>query len=139
VNLSERALALLARARVAHLATADQYARPHVVPIVFAFEERSLFTPIDRKPKSVSDWRELRRIRNIETNGRASVVVDEYDENWSRLAWVRLDGTAQVLTAGDDRQHAVDLLERKYEQYQAMPLGDAPVVRLNVERASEWP
>jgi PPOX class probable F420-dependent enzyme len=139
VKLSERALALLARARVAHLATADQYARPHVVPIVFAFEERSLFTPIDRKPKSVGDWRELRRIRNIETNGRASVVVDEYDEDWSRLAWVRLDGTAEVLTASEDRQHAVELLERKYEQYRAMPLSDAPVIRLNVERASEWP
>ena len=70
------------------------------MPIVFVFAEPCLYTPIDRKPKSVRDWRDLRRVRNIETNGRVSVVVDEYDEDWSRLAWVRLEGVAEVLTAG---------------------------------------
>jgi PPOX class probable F420-dependent enzyme len=138
LNLSERALAVLARARVAHLATADQYARPHVVPIVFVYEDRTLFTPIDRKPKSVSDWRELRRVRNIEANGRVSVVIDEYDEDWSRLAWVRFDGIAEVLTTGSERERAVGLLTQKYAQYQAMSLEGAPVVCVHIERASSW-
>jgi PPOX class probable F420-dependent enzyme len=138
VNLSPRSLELLRTARVAHLATSDQYARPHVVPIVFAYEEAQLFTPIDRKPKSVADWRELRRVRNIETNGRVSVVVDAYDEDWSHLAWVRLDGTADILTEGEDRRRAIAVLERKYPQYRELPLGDAPVVRVRIEHASEW-
>jgi len=108
------------------------------VPIVFVFAEPCLYTPIDRKPKAVRDWRDLRRVRNIETNGRVSVVVDEYDEDWSRLAWVRLEGVAEVLTAGADRDRAARLLETKYDQYQRMPLTDAPIVRVTVERASEW-
>jgi PPOX class probable F420-dependent enzyme len=138
VKLGARSRELLETARVAHLATSDQYARPHVVPVVFVFQDPHLFTPIDRKPKSVTDWRELRRVRNIETNGRASVVVDAYDEDWSRLAWVRLDGTAEILTIGTERDRAIRLLEAKYAQYGKLPLGDAPVVRIKIEHVAEW-
>ena len=128
---------LLRTARVAHLATADQQARPHAVPIVFVVADGHLYTPIDEKPKRV-DWRELRRVRNIETNGRVSVVVDVWDEDWSRLRYVLLEGTADILTEGAERERAVALLEEKYPQYARMPLGDAPIVRVNVERRAEW-
>ena len=74
-KLSTRSLELLTLERVAHLATADQYARPHVVPIVFVYEPPFVFTPIDAKPKSVEDWHDLRRIKNVETNGRAKMLA----------------------------------------------------------------
>lgn len=137
-KLSTRSLELLTLERVAHLATADQYARPHVVPIVFVYEDPFVFTPIDAKPKSVEDWHDLRRIRNIETNGRASVLVDVYLENWSKIAWVRIDGVADVLTKGDEHRHALNLLAAKYRQYEGMPLGDAPVIRVHAEHVSQW-
>jgi PPOX class probable F420-dependent enzyme len=129
---------LLATARVAHLATSDQYARPHVVPIVFAYEHPHLYTPIDRKPKRVDDWRRLRRVQNIVTSGRASVVVDVWDEDWSKLRYVILDGTADVLEVGAERDRAIALLEAKYAQYATMPLGDAPVIRVTVEHSIDW-
>jgi PPOX class probable F420-dependent enzyme len=129
---------LLESARVAHLATSDQYARPHVVPIVFVYEHPHLYTPIDRKPKRDADWRQLRRVRNVVTNGRASVVVDVWDEDWSRLRYALLEGTADVLESGDERERAVSLLEAKYEQYRDLPLGDAPVIRVTVERRIDW-
>ena len=129
---------LLAKARVAHLATSDQYARPHVVPIVFAYEHPYLYTPIDRKPKRVDDWRRLRRVQNVVTNGRASVVVDVWDEDWSRLRYVLLEGTADVLETGEERDRAIGLLEAKYPQYRSLPLGDAPVIRVTVERRVDW-
>jgi PPOX class probable F420-dependent enzyme len=137
-KLSTRSLELLTLERVAHLATADQYARPHVVPIVFVYEDPFVFTPIDAKPKSVEDWHDLRRIRNIETNGRASVLVDVYNENWSKIAWVRIDGVAEILTTGDDHRHALKVLAGKYKQYEGMPLGDAPVIRVHAEHISQW-
>jgi PPOX class probable F420-dependent enzyme len=129
---------LLASARVAHLATADQYARPHVVPIVFVYEHPHLYTPIDRKPKRHDDWRRLRRVQNVVTNGRASVMVDTWDEDWSRLRYVLLEGTADVLESGDERDGAVAKLEAKYPQYGSLPLGDAPVIRVTVERRVDW-
>jgi PPOX class probable F420-dependent enzyme len=137
-NVSAQSVELLTLERVAHLATADQYARPHVVPIVFVYEHPFVFTPIDAKPKSVDDWRDLRRIRNVETNGRASVLVDVYHENWSRIAWVRIDGVADILTTGDDHRHALNLLAAKYTQYEGMPLGEAPVIRVRIEHVSQW-
>lgn len=123
---------------MARLATADQYARPHVVPIVFAYEHPHLYTPIDRKPKRVDDWHRLRRVQNVETNGRASVVIDVWDEDWSKLRYVLLEGTADVLESGPERDRAIALLEAKYPQYRTLPLADAPVIRVTVERRIEW-
>lgn len=128
---------LLESARVAHLATADQYARPHVVPITFVVEDDRLYTPIDRKPKRDEDWRTLRRVRNVETNGRASVIVDRWDEDWSRLAWVLLEGTAEILEGGAERERAIARLAAKYPQYRAMPI-DGPLIRVTIERRIEW-
>jgi len=137
-KLSTRSLELLTLERVAHLATADQYARPHIVPIVFVYEDPFVFTPIDAKPKSVEDWRDLRRVLNIETNGRASVIVDVYNENWAKLAWVRMDGVADILTKGEEHRHALGLLAAKYKQYEGIPLREAPVIRIRIEHVAQW-
>jgi PPOX class probable F420-dependent enzyme len=137
-SLSAAARELLATARVAHLATSDQYARPHVVPIVFVWREPVLYTPLDRKPKRDDDWHALRRVRNIETNGRVSIVVDRYEEDWSKLAWVLLEGVATILESGDERDAAASLLREKYEQYERIPLDGRPIVRVSVEHAAEW-
>ena len=137
-SLSAGARDLLSTARVAHLATSDQYARPHVVPIVFVWQETLLYTPLDRKPKRDDDWHVLRRVRNIETNGRVAVVVDHYDEDWSRLAWVLLEGVATILESGEERDAAAALLSEKYAQYQALPLTGRPIVRVEIEHSAEW-
>jgi PPOX class probable F420-dependent enzyme len=137
-SLSAAARELLASARVAHLATSDQYARPHVIPIVFVWREPVLYTPLDRKPKRDDDWHALRRVRNIETNGRVAVVVDRYDEEWSRLAWVLLDGVATILETGGERDEAAKLLREKYAQYETLTLDGRPIVRVAIERGTEW-
>jgi PPOX class probable F420-dependent enzyme len=137
-SLSVAARELLSSARVAHLATSDQYARPHVVPIVFVWSDDVLYTPLDRKPKRDDDWHALRRVRNIETNGRVAVVIDRYDEDWSHLAWVMLEGVATILESGVERDAAATLLLAKYAQYETLSLEGRPIVRVEIERASEW-
>ena len=137
-SLSAEARKLLATGRVAHLATSDQYARPHVVPIVFVWSDDVLYTPLDRKPKRDDDWHALRRVRNIETNGRVAIVVDRYDEVWSHLAWVMVEGVATILESGHERDAAAALLVGKYSQYETLPLDGRPIVRVEIERASEW-
>jgi PPOX class probable F420-dependent enzyme len=137
-SLSAAARELLASARVAHLATSDQYARPHVVPIVFVWQEPVLYTPLDRKPKRDDDWHALRRVRNIETNGRVAVVVDRYEEDWSRLAWVLVEGVATILEGGPERDAAAALLTEKYAQYETLSLTRRPIVRVQVEHSAEW-
>ena len=76
-------------ARVARLATVSRDGRPHVVPICFVLDGDTLHTAVDEKPKRT---RSLQRLRNIEANPNVEVLIDGYDEDWSRLWWVRLRG-----------------------------------------------
>ncbi|HEY6958565.1 MAG TPA: TIGR03668 family PPOX class F420-dependent oxidoreductase [Candidatus Limnocylindria bacterium] len=138
LTLDEAARALITSSRTAHLASADQYARPHVMPIVFVWEEPTLYFPLDRKPKRDDDWHMLRRVRNIETNGRVAVVIDRYAEDWTRLAWVLLEGQATIVETGAERDRAAALLAAKYPQYSGSALDGRPVVRVAVERSVTW-
>jgi PPOX class probable F420-dependent enzyme len=120
-------------AAVARLATADAQGKPHVVPISFVIENNTLYFAVDAKPKRTTD---LKRLRNIAANPAVAVLFDHYEDDWSRLWWVRVDGTARVLEAGD-ASHPIDLLTRKYPQYsRARPAG--PVVAISMDRMSGW-
>ena len=119
--------------RVARLATAGP-AGPHIVPITFAVEGDTIVTAIDAKPKRGGP---LRRIRNMESDSRVAVLVDEYDENWDLLWWARADGHALVVAAGASRDHAVALLRARYPQYRDAPIG-GPAIVVRVERWSGW-
>jgi len=130
---------VLARARVARLATADRRGRPHVVPICFAAVGRRLYTPIDEKPKRAAPLR-LKRVRNIVANPHVALVVDAYREDWRRLWYVLVFGTARVLRPGA-AGHAAALraLRLKYRQYRTMRLEERPVLAVTPVRVVTWP
>ena len=121
--------------RVGRLATAGADGAPHVVPVVFALVDDDAYVVIDEKPKTTL---RLRRLRNIAENPRAVLLVDVYDEDWSRLRWAMLRGAAAVLAPGPEQGAAVAALRARYTQYAAMALDDRPVIRLRVERVSVW-
>ena len=85
--------------RVARLATADESGMPHVVPVCFNCTGNNIYITIDEKPK-VTGTKPLKRIRNIEINPKVSLVLDRYEEDWSRLAWVLISGHADILNGG---------------------------------------
>ena len=129
--------AFIRSARVAHLATADDKRRPHVIPICFVFDGKQLFSAIDEKPKKLSPLR-LKRIRNIRANPRVAVVIDRYDENWKRLAYVLMVGRAKILSRGVKHKRAVRLLRKKYPQYKKMRLEARPIICVTVTRWKSW-
>jgi PPOX class probable F420-dependent enzyme len=126
--------ARLSEARVARLATAGAGGRPHLVPICLAVADDAIYFAVDAKPKRTRD---LQRLRNIAANPAVTVLVDCYDEDWDRLWWVRVDGTARVLDGGPESDRALDLLVSRYRQYQRVrPAG--PVVAITIDRMSGW-
>jgi PPOX class probable F420-dependent enzyme len=133
------ALGLLREARVGRLATADGRGRPLVVPVCFVLAEDVVYSAIDAKPKR-DHGRPLRRVRNIETNPHVALVVDEYDEDWSRLRYVIVEGPAAILTGGAEFARAIDLLREKYPQYRAMGLRreGGTLIRVQAERVLPW-
>ena len=122
--------------RVAHLATADGQAVPHVVPVCFAVAGDALYITIDRKPKG--NPRALKRLRNIAANPSAALVADRYDEDWTRLGWVMVRGRAEILEGGAEHEQAQELLRARYLQYRTMPLEDLPVICLRIEQGASW-
>ena len=121
-------------ARVARLATVDPDGRPHLVPIVFALDGDTLYSAVDAKPKRS---RRLRRIENARERPDVTILVDHFEEDWSRLWWIRLRGRARVLDAGDELEHALRLLLEKYPQYREHPPG-GPVLAVDVTEVRAW-
>ena len=124
----------LAEARVARLATVGEGGRPHLVPITYALEGDTIYFAVDAKPKRTTD---LQRLRNLATNPAVSVLVDHYENDWTRLWWVRADGTGRVLDSGPEAERGVDLLVGRYRQYRRSRPG-GPVVRIVILRMSGW-
>jgi PPOX class probable F420-dependent enzyme len=122
------------RERVARLATTGAEMRPHVVPVTFALTGDLVVTAVDQKPKTTAD---LRRLRNIADNRRVALLWDRYDENWTRLWWVRGDGVAEVVQAGDRWDAAVASLRERYAQYRERP-PRGPAVMITVDFWSGW-
>lgn len=122
----------VAQARVGRLATTGAAADPHVIPVCFVLLEDRICSVIDEKPKS---GRRLKRLRNIDATGRAALVVDHYDEDWTRLAYVLMRGPARVVPVTPE---ALSALLAKYPQYRTMFLGGADMVELTVESWSAW-
>jgi PPOX class probable F420-dependent enzyme len=130
----EEALRRVGNARVGHLATVDRGSLPHAVPVVFAVTGNTIYWAVDRKPKST---RALKRLRNIRANPNVQLVADHYEEDWSRLWWVRITGHARTVEDGDEAERALIALAEKYPQYRTEP-PTGPVVAIDIARVSAW-
>jgi PPOX class probable F420-dependent enzyme len=116
---------------VARLATIRPDGSPRVVPICFALEGDTLYTAVDEKPKQT---RRLARLEDIERDPRVEVVIDHYDDDWTRLWWVRLRGRARV---AEHHERAIELLRAKYSQYETTPL-QGPFIVVEIDGRVTW-
>jgi PPOX class probable F420-dependent enzyme len=118
-------------ARVGHLATIGVDGRPHIVPFCFAVDGDVLWSAVDHKPKTTT---RLRRLENIADHPHVTVLVDRYDDEWTRLWWVMARGWAQAV---DDDERGRALLLDKYDQYRDRPPG-GPFIRVRLEEWRWW-
>jgi PPOX class probable F420-dependent enzyme len=125
----------VSEARVGRLATMSADGRPHVVPCCFALSGTGIYTAVDAKPKSS---RRLQRVRNLEGNPATALLVDHYEDDWTNLWWVRLDGIAHIVGVGTQRDAALALLAAKYVQYQREP-PPGPVIAISIRTWRAWP
>jgi PPOX class probable F420-dependent enzyme len=144
-TLDERSRAFLDAARTATLATIAPNGRPRLVPICFVVGadgpdgRARLYSPIDEKPKSTADPRKLARVRDVLARPEATVLVDRWSEDWTRLGWLRLEASADLLEPGTgEGALVVEALRAKYPQYDSHRLEARPILRFTVERAVAW-
>lgn len=129
----------LASARHGYLSTASADADPHLQPVVFAVVDEAVYIAIDEKPKTTL---KLLRLTNIESNPRFALLVDRYDDEWTRLWWLLLRGSAEALWPSQwdssEARAAIAALRDKYPQYEAMGLEDRPILKLTPQRITRW-
>ncbi|MDH2900223.1 MAG: TIGR03668 family PPOX class F420-dependent oxidoreductase [archaeon] len=131
----------LRESRIARLATLNKDDTIHIVPIVFANDSSHIYFAIDRKPKKTN---KLRRLANIARNASTTILIDSYSEDWSKLSYAIIYGTAEILSStNNEKKKALRLLKRKYPQYGSgdfLPRNPKSiiVVRLTPGRIVQW-
>src|SRR5215204_4614839 len=141
-ELTREEVAFLRERRVGRLATADGAGRPGVVPVCYAVvgegEGAVIVSALDEKPKRVG-VEQLRRVRHIRENPEVTLVVDDYVEDWARLAFVQARGRARLVEPGEAGfDEAISVLKAKYAQYQAMAIEERPLIRIERLTGSSW-
>ena len=128
------------RARVARLATVDYASKPYLVPVVFVFDGNHFFIPIDQKRKTVKPQK-LKRIKNIQDNPNVALLIDKYNEDWTKLAFVMIQGKASIITSKTQGniqlQEAYKKLTTKYRQYQKIRLSEMCII-IKPEKVVSW-
>jgi PPOX class probable F420-dependent enzyme len=136
--LSPEQRAFLTTARTAILATVAPDGTPRLVPICFVLDGDRVVSALDEKPKRTADPRDLARVRDILARPRVSLLVHRWDEDWSRLAWVRLHGVATLTEPGMVSLGVVEDLRAKYPQYETQAIDRRPMLSVAIDRISSW-
>ena len=136
--LSPEQLDFVNTERAGRLATANANGEPHVIPVCYACNGSSFYIALDAKPKRVAP-RQLKRIRNILENPQVALVIDRYSDDWSRLAYLLVRGTAELIPPDEDEhKRAIALLRERYAQYQAMAIDEQPVIAIRPASVVAW-
>ncbi len=139
MNISPAIEEFIERARVARLATIDSEFKPHIVPVVFVFDCNHFFIPIDEKRKTAKPEK-LKRIRNIQHNPNVALLIDQYDEDWTKLAFVMIQGKASVASKREENiqvRQAYKKLITKYIQYQKVGVGEVCII-ITPKKVASW-
>ncbi len=130
--------ARIERVRSVRLATIDERGQAHVVPVIFAVDGDTFYSPTD-KPKGDKP-RLPKRLRNLDHDDRVTILADFYHEDWLKAWWVRLRGTGRVVGESPERTHAIGLLDRKYRQFagDAYAQDGGPMVVVDIKDWLGW-
>jgi PPOX class probable F420-dependent enzyme len=126
---------MLSSERVARLAFLDDRDRPRVLPVTFALAAGAVWSAVDEKPKRVGGEK-LARVRYLRRRPEAGLVVDRYDDDWSRLAWVQVMAHVEIVPP-DEAPAGLEALATKYSPYRETPPG-GPLLRLDPHRVLHW-
>ena len=138
--------AIIDKARIARLATVDSECKPHLVPVVFAFDGEYYYIPIDAKTKQEpSKPEKLKRVKNIQTNPNIALLIDEYNEDWTKLYFIMIQGRALLISNKKGVQQnellliekAHKVLSEKFHHYQKIGIGEY-VIMIYPQKIITW-
>jgi nitroimidazol reductase NimA-like FMN-containing flavoprotein (pyridoxamine 5'-phosphate oxidase superfamily) len=131
VKFSEKEIRFLNYMRVGRLGTTDGEAI-HLVPICPVFDGNAFYMATHAK---------TRKVRNLRKNKDATLLIDQYSEDWMRHVATMMTGTVDVIEQGAEFEKAKALLKAKFQQYSELfPIeaGESVILRFNPAKAVTW-
>ena len=117
--------------RVVRVATVDPDGVPHNVPVCPVVNNDKIYFGTERTAK---------KIHNIKTNPRVTVLFDEYTEAWEYLRGVMIQGDARIVNAAEFRRLRKQIYA-KYAQYEsnaALGERDSVIVEVKPGKKFSW-
>jgi coenzyme F420-0:L-glutamate ligase/coenzyme F420-1:gamma-L-glutamate ligase len=136
---------IINKSRIGRLATVDLECKPHVIPVVFVFDNdrNCYFIPIDEKTKR-SRPENLKRVKNIQENPNIALLLDEYNEDWTKLYFIMIRGKGSILGGKKLEQNEMLILEKahkllcdKYPQYKKIGIGKY-LIKIMPQKVVVW-
>jgi nitroimidazol reductase NimA-like FMN-containing flavoprotein (pyridoxamine 5'-phosphate oxidase superfamily) len=131
VKFNEKEMRFLSYMRVGRLATSEGDAI-HMVPICPVFDGSVFYMATHAK---------TRKVRNLRRNNKASLLMDQYSEDWMRHAAVMMAGTVDIIESGSEFERAKALLQAKYQQYDELfPIkeGESVILSFTPAKKVSW-
>ena len=107
MRLTKSVAKFLTWQRVCRVATAGKAGVPHVVPVCHVVDDGKVYFGSESQAKKVA---------HLRANAHAAVTVDVYDEDWSNLKGVMIQGTAVLIERGPRFRKIRRLLYDKYRR-----------------------
>jgi nitroimidazol reductase NimA-like FMN-containing flavoprotein (pyridoxamine 5'-phosphate oxidase superfamily) len=131
VTFSEKEIRFLNYMRVGRLATTQDEVI-HLVPICPVFEGTVFYMATHAK---------TRKVRNLRKNNKATLLIDQYSEDWMRHVAAMMTGTIDIVEKGSEFEKAKALLEAKFQQYNELfPIkeGESVILCFRPSKAVTW-
>ena len=131
VKFSEKEIRFLNYMRVGRLATREGEA-VHLVPICPVFDGTVFY---------MATHANTRKVKNLRENNKATLLIDQYSEDWMRHAAAMMTGTVDIIERGSEFEKAKALLEAKYQQYNELfPMreGESVILCFTPTKAVTW-
>lgn len=131
-ELPPRIAAFLDEERRGVMSTIARDGSAHSVPVVFARIGNEIVSPIDHKPKT---GEVMARVKNLARDDRVTLLVDHWDEDWTRVGWLMVRGRGVV--EPDAEMSRMKALNERYHQYSPDERHDA-LITIRPTRLLWW-
>ena len=128
-RLTQKEHSYLAESRVCRIGSVGRDGWVHVAPLSHAYDQRRRTLYVATDPGG-------RTARNLRARPRATVVCDDYYEDWQRIRGLVARARTHTVRPGAELELARRLLKAKFRQYRTYDLDY--VIALRVERVTSW-
>ncbi len=127
--LPESIRTFVSDAPVCRIATVRDEGAPHLIPVCPVFDgESTVYVDIANRSASAE---------GVRADGRVAVLIDHYEDDWTKLKAVLLHCRAEVVN-GKEQDRAWEMIREKFPQYSSVDWSPRLTLALRIDDWRQW-